>query len=158
MQAFELLYRNELPSVYGLSLRMTGDEQRAVELTQDIFVRAWRELDKFRGGNFGAWIYTLGRNVILNDQRTRSRFSKIITFEDDVASVEPPGPRVSRETALTIAAAVDTLSARAKSIFMLHDVEGYSASEIGSLLGIEASTVRVHLHRARQRLAEILVP
>ena len=137
---------------------MTGDERDAQELTQDIFVRAWDELDKFRGGNFGAWIYTLGRNLILNDRRARARFSRHITFEDDVAAVEPPGPRISRETALTIAAAVDTLSPRAKTIFNLHDVEGYSAPEIGSLLGIEASTVRVHLHRARQRLAEILVP
>jgi RNA polymerase sigma-70 factor (ECF subfamily) len=158
VSAFELLYRNELPNVYGLSLRMTGDEQHAAELTQDIFVRAWDELAKFRGGNFGAWIYTLGRNLILNDQRTRSRFSRLISFEDDVAAVEPLGARVSRETALTIAAAVETLSPRAKSIFTMHDVEGYSAVEIGELLGIEPSTVRVHLHRARQRLAEILVP
>jgi RNA polymerase sigma-70 factor (ECF subfamily) len=151
------LYRNELPNIYGLCLRMTGDQQEAQELTQDIFVRAWDELDKFRGGSFGAWIYTLGRNLILNDRRTRARFSRIITFEDDVAAVEPPGARVSRETALTIAAAVETLSPRAKTIFTMHDVEGYSAVEIGAALGIEPSTVRVHLHRARQRLAEMLV-
>jgi len=147
-----------MPNVYGLCLRMTGDQDDALELTQDIFIRAWNQLDKFRGGNFGAWIYTLGRNLILNDRRTRARFSRFITFEHDVAAVEPPGPRISRETALTIAAAVETLPPRAKAIFTLHDVEGYSASEIGSLLGIESSTVRVHLHRARQRLAEMLVP
>lgn len=156
--AFESLYRNEMPYVYGLCLRMTGDQQEAQELTQDIFIRAWDQLDKFHGGNFGAWIYSLGRNLILNDRRTRARFSRLITFEDDVAAVEPPGPRISRETALTIAAAVETLSPRAKAIFTMHDVEGYSATEIGLLLGIAPATVRVHLSRARQRLAEVLLP
>ncbi len=158
MAAFESLYRRELPMVYGLCLRMSGDENAAAELAQDVFVRAWNELGKFRGGNFSAWIFALGRNVILNDRRTRSRFARVVTFEDDVDSVEPPGPRISHETALTIAAAVDQLPPRGRAVFTLHDVEGYSAEEIGDLLGISAATVRVHLHRARRRIGEMLLP
>jgi RNA polymerase sigma-70 factor (ECF subfamily) len=137
---------------------MTADEGAAAELTQDAFVRAWLELPKFRGGNFHGWIHTLTRNLVLNDQRARARFARIVTFEDDLAAAEPPGPRISRETALTIDAAVEQLSPRARAVFQLHDVEGYSADEIAGLLAISAVTVRVHLHRARQRLAEMLVP
>jgi RNA polymerase sigma-70 factor (ECF subfamily) len=103
-------------------------------------------------------MHTLTRNVVLNDRRTRSRFAKVVIFEDDLAAAEPPGPRISKETALTIAAAVEKLSPRAQAVFQLHDVEGYSAEEIARLLGITPATVRVHLHRARQRLAEMLVP
>ncbi len=155
--AFESLYREHLPHVYGLCLRMSGDESVAADLTQDIFVRVWRELGKFRGGNVHGWIHAVGRNVILNDRRARARFASLVTFEDDVSAVEPPGPRVSRETALTISAAIDTLSPRAQAVFRLHDVDGYSAEEIGELLGITAATVRVHLFRARRRIASVLL-
>ena len=137
---------------------MSGDESSAAELTQDVFVRVWRELGKFRGGNIQGWIQTVGRNVILNDKRSRARFASLISFEDDVASVEPPGARVSRETALTISAAIETLPLRGKSVFQLHDIDGYSAEEIAELMGISAATVRVHLHRARKKIASVLVP
>ena len=156
--AFESLYREHLPQVYGLCLRMSGDESAAAELTQDVFVRVWRELGKFRGGNIEGWIQTVGRNVILNDKRSRSRFASLISFEDDVAAVEPPGARVSRETALTISAAIETLPVRGRNVFQLHDVDGYSPEEIGELMGISAATVRVHLHRARKKIAAVLMP
>ena len=154
--AFEALYRAHLPQIYGLSLRMSGDENRAAELTQDIFVRVWRELGKFRGGNIGGWIYALGRNVILNDRRSRMRFANLVTFEGDVSTVEPLGPRVSRETAITISAAIGTLPPGGRTVFQLHDVEGYSPQEIGELLSISPSTVRVHLSRSRKKIAEAL--
>jgi RNA polymerase sigma-70 factor (ECF subfamily) len=139
-------------------MRMTGDEAIAADLTQDIFIRTWKQLPSFHGGNFGGWIYTLGRNVILNDQRARARFAALVTFEDDVAAVEPPGPRMSRETALTISAAIETLPPRGQAIFRLHDVERYSAEEIGEFLRLSPATVRVHLHRSRKRLASVLLP
>jgi RNA polymerase sigma factor (sigma-70 family) len=156
-RAFEALYREHLPHVYGLCLRMSGDESAAAELTQDIFVRVWSELEKFRGGNVYGWIHTLGRNFILNDRRTRDRFAKIVEFEDDLESVEPPGPRYSRETALTIDAAVETLPPKGQAIFRLHDVEGYSSEEIAEMMSISVATVRVHLHRSRKRLAALLM-
>ena len=137
---------------------MTADETAASDLTQEIFIRTWEQLGNFRGGNFGGWIYALGRNLILNDRRTRARFASLVTFEGDVASVEPPGPRVSRETALTISAAIDTLPPKGQLVFRMHDVDGYTADEIAALLGMNAATVRVHLHRSRKRLAAVLVP
>ncbi|MEP6508961.1 MAG: RNA polymerase sigma factor [Gemmatimonadales bacterium] len=155
--AFEALYHEHLPQIYGLCLRMTGDESMAADLTQDIFIRIWKQLSSFQGGNFGGWIYTLGRNVILNDQRARKRFAALVTFEDDVAAVEPPGPRISRETALTISSAIETLPPRGQVVFRMHDVEGYSAEEIGEFLGLSPATVRVHLHRSRKRLASVLL-
>ena len=154
--AFESIYREHMPQIYGLCLRMTADESRAADLTQDIFIRAWNQLGKYRGGNFGGWIFALGRNLILNDARARSRFAKMVTFEADVATVEPLGARVSKETALTISAAIETLTPNGRTVFQLHDVEGYSAEEIGDLLGISASTVRVHLSRSRRKIAEVL--
>ncbi|MEO8578436.1 MAG: RNA polymerase sigma factor, partial [Gemmatimonadales bacterium] len=132
--AFEALYREHLPQIYGLCIRMTGDEATAADLTQEIFIRTWKQLANFRGGNFGGWIYTLGRNVILNDRRARARFASLVTFEDDVAAVEPLGPRISLETALTISAAIEKLPPRGQVIFRLHDVDGYSADEIAEFL------------------------
>ena len=136
---------------------MSEDESAAAELTQDIFVKVWRELRQFRGGNIHGWIHALGRNLILNDKRTRRRFSNLVTFEEDPSLLEPPGPRYSRETALTIEAAIESLPPRGQAIFRMHDVEGYSPGEIADLLGISVATVRVHLHRSRKRLAALLL-
>src|ERR1041384_8567416 len=81
LDAFEVLYREHAGRVYGLCLRMTADQQRARELTQDVFVRAWEGLPSFRGDSaFGSWLHRIAVNVVLrgarSDKRRRARVAR----------------------------------------------------------------------------------
>ena len=73
-EAFEQLYREHVSRIHAICVRMTGDPSRAEELTQQAFVRAWQNLDGFRGdGSFFHWLRRLAINVVLGDRRSRDR-------------------------------------------------------------------------------------
>lgn len=154
----ERLYREHADRIYGLCLRMSGDAVRATELTQDVFVRAWEQLDRLRpDSDAGAWLWRLATNVVLNALRSdRRRVAR-------VAPVAEPGllERPSLGTPLPVRrmsldAAIARLPDRAREVFVLHDVEGFSGPEIAQLLGVAEGTVRAHLHRARTLMRGML--
>src|SRR5215203_7287030 len=85
--ACERLYRQHVSRVFSLCARMAGDRQRAEELTQDVFVRAWEKLHLFRGeSSFGTWLHRLAVNVVLNDRKSEGRNRS--RFEDDEEGTE----------------------------------------------------------------------
>lgn len=151
VQAFERLYHLHLPRIHGLVRRMTGG-QEAEDITQDVFVRAWRKLGTFRGeAGFGTWLYRLAVNVVVERRRTeasrRTRFPEQPDATEDL-SVRPNAPdaRMDFEFALL------RLPPGAREIFVLHDVEGYKHGEIAQLLDISVGTSKAQLHRARMML------
>ena len=154
----ERLYREHADRIYGLCLRMCADSVRATELAQDVFVRAWEQLDRLQpGSDAGAWLWRLATNVVLNAMRSdRRRHAR-------VAPVAQPGllERAQLGTPLPVRrlsldAAIARLPERAREVFVLHDVEGFASHEVSELLGIVEGTVRAHLHRARALLRETL--
>lgn len=156
--AFERLYRIQAGPVYGLSLRLTGNREDALELMQDAFVRAWERLGSFRGESaFGSWLHRLTVNVFLNRLREESRRATKVDFLEDVNGADlvaqvgtDPALRLDLETA------VGALPRGARLAFVLHDVEGFSYDEIAVTLGVATATVRSHVFRARHLLMEIL--
>ena len=154
----ERLYREHADRVYGLCLRMSGDRVRATELAQDVFVRAWEQLDRLRpDSDAGAWLWRLARNVVLNAMRSdRRRLARVAPVAEPAllerANMGTPLP-VRR---LSIDAAIARLPDRAREVFVLHDVEGFVSHEVSELLGVAEGTVRAHLHRARTLLREAL--
>jgi RNA polymerase sigma-70 factor (ECF subfamily) len=154
----ERLYREHADRVYGLCLRMCGDRVRATELAQDVFVRAWEQLDRLRPeSDAGAWLWRLATNVVLNAMRSdRRRLSRVAPVAEpgllERAELGTPLP-VRR---LSLDAAMARLPDRAREVFVLHDVEGFAAHEVSGLLGIAEGTVRAHLHRARTLMRETL--
>jgi RNA polymerase sigma-70 factor (ECF subfamily) len=137
---------------------MSGDRERATELAQDVFVRAWEKLDLLRDEtDAGAWLGRLATNVVLNARRTdRRRLARVEPVED-LAGVEPvrfhtPLP-VRR---MDIATAMRRLPERARMVYVLHDVEGYAHDEVAAMMGLAAGTVRAQLHRARRLMREAL--
>ena len=150
-EAFERLYRTQLPRIFGLVRRMTGGID-AEDLTQDVFVRAWSKLGTFRGdSSFGTWLHRLAVNVVVERFRTRSaKRNQHIAVEPGPADLAVPPDRP--ETRLDFEAALEQLPPGAREVFVLHDVEGYKHSEIGDLLGISAGTSKAQLHRARMIL------
>lgn len=154
--AFERLYRAHTARIHALCRRMAGPEE-ADDLTQEVFVRAWRKLDRFRGDSaFGTWLYRLAVNVILARRATignyRSRFTTEVAapVERTATSAAPAGARLDLERAIR------KLPDGARRVFVLHDVEGYTHEEIAELLSVTAGTSKSQLHRARMALREYL--
>lgn len=157
LAAFEALYRDHVARVFGLCLRMVANRSQAEELAQDAFVRAWEKLPTFRGKSaFSTWLHRLTVNVVLGDRRSRSR------REDKNVAIDQVGPLPSlatprgSEVGIDLERAIAALPERARTVFVLHDVEGYRHSEIAKLAGMAEGTSKAHLHRARQLLREAL--
>jgi RNA polymerase sigma-70 factor (ECF subfamily) len=157
LQAFERLYRDHERRVFALCLRLSSSPELAEELTQEVFIRAWRKLGSFRGQSaFSSWLFPLTVNVARSERRARMRRLARVFSTDDVAALEPPPPTPSPETGFDLEKAMATLPPGARAVFVLHDVEGRTHEEIASLLGLAPGTSKAQLHRARRLLREAL--
>ena len=156
--AFETLYRTHVPAIYLLCHRMTRDEREARELTQDAFVRAWERLPSFRGESaIGTWLHRLAVNVVLNRFRTDRR-REIAPLTEDMPAPRTAGSALGADDRIDLNAAINQLPQGARTVFVLHDVCGYSHDEIAELTGIAAGTARAQLWRARRALLSSLAP
>jgi RNA polymerase sigma-70 factor, ECF subfamily len=154
--AFEVLYRTHVGRIHALCLRLAGSRQAAEDLTQEVFVRAWRKLGSFRGdAAFGTWLYRLALNVVVSELRAgRAIADEVLT--GDPASLERPSPPPPAGLGLDLERAIAALPPGARTVFVLHDVVGWGHDEIARRLEIAVGTARVHLHHARARLREVL--
>jgi RNA polymerase sigma-70 factor, ECF subfamily len=155
-RAFERIYRMHAGRVFSLCARMTSDRERAEELTQDVFVRAWDKLALFRGESaFSTWLHRLAVNVVLNDRKSGAR-ERDRTTDEDVDGMASRRAHSSVTERMDLETAIATLPPGARKIFVLHDVEGYKHEEIATMLGITAGGSKAQLHRARMLLREAL--
>jgi RNA polymerase sigma-70 factor (ECF subfamily) len=161
-RAFERLYRAHVNHVFSICVRMCGSRSRAEELTQDVFVRVWEKLPLFRGESaFSTWLHRLAVNVVLNERkvegRERTRTVPEPNGEDggehDAFGSSAPPPVAER---MDLEAALATLPPGARTVFVLHDVEGYKHEEIAQILGVTSGGSKAQLHRARLLLREAL--
>lgn len=155
-EAFERLYREHVGRVYSLCVRMV-DEQSAEDLTQEVFIRAWNKLETFKGqSQFGTWLHRLAVNHILSKRETqRKRESRNAGGDGLLARVMAPTRRSSGH-ALDLERAIHRLPDRARDVFVLYDVEGYSHDEIANTLGVSVGTSKSQLHRARMLMRKHL--
>lgn len=155
--AFEGLYRLHVGRVFALCRRMTGDPALAEDLTQEAFVRAWRSLASFRGESaFSTWLHRLAVNVVLGHLRGRGARPDGLGVEepDELEATTPPHPG----EAIDLERAIARLPLRARTVFVLHDVEGFRHDEIATLAGMAVGTSKAQLSRARRLLKEALSP
>lgn len=161
-RAFESLYTRHVGRVYAICLRLTANVQTAEELTQEAFVRAWQRLSSFRGDSaFATWLHRLTVNVVLDQQRAqRPWFRRMVAIDgaiDDVIDVASERARtVSNADQHDLESAIRRLPPAARTVFVLHDVEGWQHDEIAARTGTAIGTSKAHLHRARQLLREWL--
>ena len=165
--AFERLYRQHVNRVFSLCARMVSDRQRAEELTQDVFVRAWEKLHLFRGeSSFGTWLHRMTVNVVLNarksEGRRQSRFEESDEENGGIDAITAgntlggTGMPLAPGDLLDLEAAMRRLPPGAKRVFVLHDVEGYKHEEIAEMLGVTTGATKAQLHRARLLLREAM--
>jgi len=155
--AFEELYRANSGRVYVLCLRMTGDPALAEELAQEAFVRAWQKLDSFRGASaFSTWLHRVTVNVVLGHRRSTARSeTRLQVVGDDLQGGAGAGDASPAES-IDLERAIAALPDGARTVFVLHDVEGYRHREIARLTGIAVGTSKAQLHRARRILRKAL--
>jgi RNA polymerase sigma-70 factor (ECF subfamily) len=155
VEAYAMIYRRYVNRIYPLALRMSADPVRAEELTQDIFVRAWEKIGLFRGeSSFYTWLYRLAVNLIIQRERSRKRRKRKETADSGAASADDFFGRI--DTRLDLERAITRLPAGARTVLLLHDLEGLTHAEIARLSGTTVGGTKAQLHRARRLLREEL--
>ena len=162
MSGFEDLYRQHYRRVYSICLRMTGNVAEAEDLTQEVFIQLHRKIGSFRGeAAFTTWLHRLTVNQVLMHFRKRSVRSELTTDDGEMPdSIDPETvnpeamPIVDR---IGLESAISQLPNGYRTVFVLHDVEGYEHEEIARLLGCSAGTSKSQLHKARLKLRRLLL-
>jgi RNA polymerase sigma-70 factor (ECF subfamily) len=158
VNAFELIYNEHSGRVYALCLRLMGGEQTAAtELMQDVFIRAWKNLDRFRGESaFSSWLHRLAVNAMLENARSDRRRTAWVLPMEDTSRIGAFATGDSLELRMDLESAIARLPAGARTAFVLHDIEGFQHHEIADQLGVAVGTVKAQLHRAHKLLIKAL--
>ena len=161
MGAFETLYERYYRRVYSLCLRMVANVTEAEDLTQEVFIQLLRKLGSFRGESaFTTWLHRLTVNHVLMHFRKRGVRMEKTTDEGEVPEQVEVGSDRPQAMPVVDRIALDNAIAQLppgyRSVFVLHDVEGYEHEEVASLLGVSVGTSKSQLHKARMRLRDLL--
>jgi RNA polymerase sigma-70 factor (ECF subfamily) len=162
MVAFEELYQRHNRRVYSLCLRMTSNVSEAEDLAQEVFIQLFRKIGSFRGESaFTTWLHRLTVNQVLMHFRKRGVKLEHTSEEGDFTNVvDTPlqsTRRISMVDRLALEKAIAELPPGYRTVFTLHDIEGYEHEEIAGMLGVSIGTSKSQLHKARMRLRELLM-
>ncbi len=148
---FERFHRATVARVHSLARRLLG-AARADEATQEVYLRAWRGLASWRGEAAATtWLHSLARNTLLNLAARRAP-----PESGDHGLAESPAPLARPGLRLELEEAIAALPDGARTVFVLHDVEGLAHEEIAARLGLAVGTSKSQLHRARMLLRAAL--
>lgn len=151
-EALGALYRRHAGQAYALALRISGDPDRAQDLVQDAFLRAFERLDRYRGdAPFGAWLKRILTNLSVD--RARGDWRWVLDDERIEAAVDADPGEATRIDALGLLA---RLAPMARMVLVLYEYEGHSHAEIAALLGRTEVWSKTTLSRARSKLADWL--
>jgi RNA polymerase sigma-70 factor (ECF subfamily) len=152
-EAARALYDRHAARVHRLAYRLAGDADLAADLTQDVFIRAFRELGKFRGESaFGTWLHRVAVTTCLNGLRKIKRLrTREVTLELAEGESRDAGG-VSPEVREAVAAAIEELPESLRVVLVMYSVEGYSHAEIAEAVGIAEGTSRSRVFEARAKL------
>jgi RNA polymerase sigma-70 factor (ECF subfamily) len=154
-EAFAALVRLHHRRAYAVARAIVLTHEDAEDAVQDGFLHAYRALDRFRSDQpFGAWLNRIVANAALDLVRRR----KVRDADElpDTVAVPFRDPGESDELRRRLGDALTRLPDRQRSVIVLHDVEGYTHGEIGSMLAIPQGTARSDLHHARAALRRLL--
>ena len=163
-EAFATLFHAHKGRVYSICLRMTNNTAQAEDLTQDAFLQVFRKLDTFKGNSaLSTWLYRIAVNTVL--MHFRKKALKQISLDEpssqDVKQVRREyGSRDGRLSGsvdrIALIRAIKDLPAGYRTIFLLHEVEGYEHQEIAKILDCSVGNSKSQLHKAKLRIREFL--
>ena len=152
--AFERLYRQFSPRVYGLCLRLTGQREAAEDCTQESFVAAWRALGGFeQRSRFTTWLHRIAVHTVLARRRGLRVEYEVPEPATGLPEVADPG---SGAPPLDLERAIAGLPEGARHVLVLVGIYGFSHAEASQNLGIAEGTCKAQLHRARALLTAAL--
>jgi RNA polymerase sigma-70 factor, ECF subfamily len=164
--AFEFLYQLHGRRVYALCLRMLNNPADAEDLMQEAFLQLFRKIGTFRGESaFSTWLHRMTVNVVL--MRLRKKSLPVASLEETTEpDDETGGPRKDIGAPdLRLSGAVDRVNLERsveklppgyRTVFVLHDVQGYEHNEIADIMGCSVGNSKSQLHKARTRLRQLL--
>ncbi len=164
--AFEFLYHLHSRRVYALCLRMVNNPSDAEDLMQEAFLQLFRKIGTFRGESaFSTWLHRMTVNVVL--MRLRKKSLPVASLEETTdPDDETGGPRKDIGAPdLRLSGAVDRVNLERsveklppgyRTVFVLHDVQGYEHNEIADIMGCSVGNSKSQLHKARTRLRDLL--
>jgi RNA polymerase sigma-70 factor (ECF subfamily) len=155
-RALRALWEEHAPHIDAVVRRLVGDPDAAADIAQDVWIQIFRALPTYRAeSRFGTWAHRIAVNRTLNALRKVRRLSRIeVDLADDTAAVDDDADRAVLAASINDAAA--RLSPGARTVFLLHDVEGYTHEEIAEELGITPGGSKSQLFKARAKLRRLL--
>lgn len=166
--AFEDIVRAYERNVYNIALRMSGNREDALDISQESFLKAYHSLHSFRGDSkFSVWLYRIVSNTCLDFLRERKRRAEVPLVrengegetEDAQVADESLSPETlfeRRQTREALRRGLESLPEDQRKILLLREIQGFSYEEIGSILSLESGTVKSRIFRARRKLCEFL--
>ncbi len=173
VDAFEVLVQRYQQRVYHHVCRMVGPGEEATDLTQDVFLKVYRSLNRFRGqASFQTWLYRVTANLCVDRHRRTTRAPQVsrsldapLTAEDGEIETalpdwgdNPEQVMLSAELQQQVRQAILKLSEKLRAVVVMHDLEGLSYEEIAAALRIPVGTVKSRLFNARAALHDLLLP
>lgn len=162
--AFASLFYAHKPRIYSVCLRMTNNTAEAEDLTQDAFLQVFRKLATFRGDSaLSTWLYRIAVNTVLMHFRKKAlrQISLDEPLNQDARLIRREyGSQDDRLSGsvdrIALTRAIRELPAGYRTIFLLHEVEGYEHQEIAQLLDCSVGNSKSQLHKAKLRIRELL--
>ncbi len=166
-EAFGILFQKHKTRVYALCLRMTRNSAEAEDLTQEAFLHVFRKIAAFRADSaLSTWLYRVTVNTVLMHFRKKSLSTVSVDKPNGNEQNGSATPREFPSTDVRLAGCVDRVALNRalaelpngyRRIFLLHEVGGYEHREIAQFLGCSVGNSKSQLHKARQRIRELLV-
>ena len=160
--AFDELVRRTYSDTYALALKLTGDPEDARDVAQDVYLRAFKAVKRFRGdAKFSTWLYRITTNCAANQlgRRRRHRHDEL-DLDTQVIDLHPESDPQLRTDASTlrdrVEHALSRLPDRLRAVVVLREMYDLTHEAIAKELGITETAAKVRLHRARQKLREFM--
>lgn len=151
------LYDAHVSRVFRLVYRMAGDLDRAQDYVQETFIRAFQRLGEFRGESaLSTWLCSIAISITLNGIRKTRRIGEREVTLDQLPPVSTTRKEAEPDLKARLSQAIDDLPEGYRTVFLMHEVEGYTHEEIGDVLGVQPGTSKAQLFRARAKLREAL--
>jgi RNA polymerase sigma-70 factor (ECF subfamily) len=152
--AFEQLYRQFAPRIFGLCLRLTGQREAAEDCTQEAFIAAWRALARFEHrSEFSTWLQRIAIRIVLQGRRGLRVAREVAMPAAGLPEVPDPG---SSAPPLDVERAIAGLPEGARHVLVLVGIYGFTHAEAAAALGVSEGTTKTQLHRARGLLTAAL--
>lgn len=155
-RAFEILMKRYSSQVYGVAIRLMKDEDDAAEVTQLTFIQAYKQLDSWRGENFGAWVTIIANHIALRLLEKEKRRATQ-TLDDNIDAPEETYDEQKEQQLQRLEQAVSQLPEADRQIIQWHYYDGIPLQTIADRVGQTENNIKVRLFRIRERLKKKIV-